>query len=94
MTGVITDLGIELGKLVYWNRRVDATHENFVRANRDKLRIHSTILGCFMVGGFLGALAFKHFSFAATIPFAALLAVLAALPILDDVRLSLSKNRS
>jgi uncharacterized membrane protein YoaK (UPF0700 family) len=93
MTGVITDLGIELGKLVYWNRTVDSSHENFVRANRDKLRIHGTILGCFMGGGLLGALAFQHFSFAATIPFSVLLAVLAAMPILDDLRLALRKIR-
>ena len=47
MTGVVTDLGIELGRLFYWNRMGEARFEHFVRADRDKLAIHATILGLF-----------------------------------------------
>lgn len=85
MTGVITDLGIELGKLVYWNRAVEPADPRFVRASRDKLMIHGTILLCFVSGGLAGALAFKFMSYGATIPIAALLAALALVPVLDDL---------
>ncbi len=86
MTGVITDLGIELGKLLYWNRGQAADDPNFVRANRDKLRLLGAILGCFAGGGLAGALAFKALGYAATVPIALLLAGLAAVPLLDDLR--------
>ncbi len=86
MTGVITDLGIELGKMVYWNRGNAPGGEGYVQANRDKLLIHASVLGCFMAGALAGALAFQHLSYAATLPFALLLAGLAAVPILDDLK--------
>lgn len=86
MTGVITDLGIELGKLVYWNRSTDHASETFVRANRDKLALLGSILACFATGGLIGALAFKALSYAATIPIALLLAALAVVPVFDDLR--------
>jgi uncharacterized membrane protein YoaK (UPF0700 family) len=86
MTGVITDLGIELGRLVYWNRTREANALHFVRANRDKLAIHATIVALFFVGGLVGALAFKRLGFSATVPIAALLMMLAAPPLLLDLR--------
>ena len=36
MTGVITDLGIELGKLLYWNRTPDTPAEPMVRARQPR----------------------------------------------------------
>jgi uncharacterized membrane protein YoaK (UPF0700 family) len=86
MTGVITDLGIELGRLFYWNRAPEANAQHFVKANRDKLAIHATILGLFFVGGIVGALAFKRMGFSATVPLAALLMTLAAPTLLMDLR--------
>ncbi|HJV60636.1 MAG TPA: YoaK family protein, partial [Albitalea sp.] len=73
MTGVVTDLGIELGRLFYWNRTEASNDMHFVRANRDKLQIHATIVGLFFLGGIVGALAFKRVGFSATVPLAALL---------------------
>lgn len=86
MTGVITDLGIELGKLLYWNRHRAGGPQPAVRANRDKLRLLAAILGCFATGGLAGALGFKAWGYAATLPIALLLAVLAAVPVLDDLQ--------
>ncbi len=85
VTGVITDLGIELGRLIYWNRQPVADQALFVRANRDKLHIHATILGLFFAGGLVGALAFKRLGFVATLPIAALLMVMAAPPLARDL---------
>lgn len=86
MTGVITDLGIELGRLAFWNRSMLPGDPRFVRANRDKLRLLASILGCFAGGGLVGALAFKWIGYAATVPIALLLAGLALVPVLDDLR--------
>lgn len=86
MTGIVTDLGIELGRLFYWNRTHEANDRLFVKANRDKLAIHATILGLFFVGGLIGALAFKRVGFSATMPLAALLMTMALPTLLQDLR--------
>ena len=86
ITGVVTDLGIELGRLLYWNRTHAANLEHFVRADRDKLRIHATILLLFLSGALVGALAFKTLGFFSTVPIALLLMAVAAPPLLLDLR--------
>jgi uncharacterized membrane protein YoaK (UPF0700 family) len=85
VTGLSTDIGIELGKMAYYNRRQIPQLE--VHANRDKLKLHSLLIGFFFVGGVSGALGFKHIGFSATVILAVLLATLAAGPIVSDVRL-------
>lgn len=86
MTGLITDLGIELGRLLYWNRTPGANAQHYVRANREKMRVHALILGMFLLGGIVGAAAFKTLGFLAALPFAALLVGMALVPVLDDLR--------
>jgi len=87
VTGMVTDIGIEFGKLFYWNlSRVDSD-KPLVLANRQKLRVLATLVGLFFLGGLAGALGFKHVGFSATLPLATLLIVLAVVPVLDDVRL-------
>jgi len=86
MTGVITDLGIELGKLAYWNGGSTRPDGDFVAADRNKLKLLASMLAAFSAGGLGGALAFKALSYAATIPIALLLAVLALVPVIDDLR--------
>lgn len=89
MTGVVTDLGIELGRLLYWNRSPEANAIHLVRANRDKLFIHATVLGLFFLGGLIGAQGFKRFGFSATIPLACLLLLLAFPALIVDLRRAL-----
>jgi uncharacterized membrane protein YoaK (UPF0700 family) len=74
MTGIVTDLGIELGKLLYWNRDPDLPMQ--VRADRDRLKVLSSLLSCFLAG------------YAFTVPIALLLAVMALVPAMDDLQLS------
>ncbi len=83
VTGLITDLGIELGKALYLNRSDLA---NKVTANRRKLRIHSLLVGSFFAGAVAGAFGFKTYGYVATVPLAVLLMILTSGPILDDVR--------
>lgn len=85
MTGVITDLGIELGRLLYWNRAPEGNSIHFVQANRDRLFIHATILGLFFGGAVVGAFAFKAMGFSATIPIALLLIAMASPSVITDL---------
>ena len=85
MTGVITDLGIELGKGFYWNR----THtpaDSHVRANRIKLKLYSMLLAAFMVGGLVGAAGFKYLGFIWVLPLATLLLLLSLPPLQADLK--------
>ena len=91
MTGVITDLGIELGKLFYWNRTTSPP-ESRVRANRIKLRLYGTLLGMFVLGGLIGALGFKYVGFVWVVPLAIGLLALALPPLFLDWRRTLRKN--
>ena len=85
MTGMVTDIGIELGKLVYWNStRHDPKFT--VHADLDKLRLLGTLVFLFFSGGLVGALGFKNIGFISTAPLAATLMFLAVVPIADDVR--------
>ena len=84
MTGIVTDLGIELGKLMYWNRHPDAT--SCVRADRARLKVLLSLLSGFVVGGITGALGFKWLGYGFTIPMALLLAVMALVPAMDDIQ--------
>lgn len=84
MTGIVTDLGIELGKLLYWNRDPDIALQ--VRADRDRLRVLGGLLACFLMGGITGALGFKLVGYAFSIPIALLLAVMALVPAIDDLQ--------
>jgi uncharacterized membrane protein YoaK (UPF0700 family) len=84
VTGLVTDIGIELGKLLYINPRENGRDP--VLANRQKLRIHTLLVMCFFVGGFAGALGFKYVGFVSTVPLAIGLWLLALRPFLKDVR--------
>ena len=84
LTGVITDLGIELGKLVYWNQ-LPGEQAAPVRADRARMLTLFLLVACFLVGGLLGAWGFKHFGFLATLPLAAVLMFLSAVPVFDDL---------
>ncbi len=98
MTGLLTDMGIELGKLLYVNRArtaegadSNATHSSLVtatpvRANRDKLRIQFTLFSNFLAGGIVGAAGFKWVGYIATLPLAIVLLLLVLRPLIEDLR--------
>ena len=83
MTGIVTDLGIELGKLVYWNGKGD--HPLKVRADRTRIAVLSGLLTAFTTGGIAGAFGFKQAGYGFTVPLALVLAVLALVPTVDDL---------
>lgn len=85
MTGIVTDLGIELSRLFYFNRSRNKRIPP-IKANRDKIKLHGLILGSFFGGGLVGALTFKHVGFKMALFLAAFLIFLAIRPIFHDLR--------
>ena len=83
MTGVVTDLGIEMGKSLYWNRTGTAP-EAQVRANRARLRLFAGLVAMFLVGGIAGAAGFKHAGFVFVVPLALVLLALSLPPLWAD----------
>jgi uncharacterized membrane protein YoaK (UPF0700 family) len=88
MTGIVTDIGIELGKMMYWNADKDVANpaRPRVAANHARLAVLCGLLGSFFGGGVAGALGFKVLGYVATVPLALLLCGLAIVPALDDLR--------
>ena len=80
VTGMVTDIGIELGKLLYWNRSASQLDQAEVSANRNKLKIYGLLVISFFSGGLVGALGFKHLGFIATVPLAIALITLSISP--------------
>lgn len=93
MTGVVTDIGIELGKIFYWNQSEKANKSGYVRANKEKLKAHALMLTMFLVGGILGALSFKGVGYASVIPLSLSLVLIAGLQIYRDIK-RIIKNRT
>lgn len=85
VTGMVTDIGIELGRLVYWNRGTHPETQE-VRADRDNLWLLTSLVALFVTGGVAGAVGFKHVGFLVALPLAAILLVLAVVPVTDDLR--------
>jgi len=84
VTGIVTDIGIELGKWMFRNGTHVAPAQRVV-ANQDRLQLLVALLLCFFVGGLAGALGFKQMGYGATVPLALLLLALASVPIADDL---------
>ncbi|MDP9899520.1 YoaK family protein [Variovorax ginsengisoli] len=87
MTGHVTDLGIELGRLFYRNQRHTPEHVR-VRASRPAIAQHGGLIGMFIVGGLVGAAGFKYVGFVWVVPLAALLLALSLPPFRRDLRRS------
>lgn len=86
LTGLVTDMGIELGKLLYWNAASAPVGHERVQANWDRLRVQASLVAAFFVGGVLGALGFKHLGYVSTVPLALGLAMLSAVQMLPMAR--------
>jgi uncharacterized membrane protein YoaK (UPF0700 family) len=83
VTGMVTDIGIELGRALYLSR--NPSHEP-VRAHRERLGMLVLLVGAFVAGGLLGAVTFPRFGFVSFVPLAMLLATPTVFPILADLR--------
>jgi hypothetical protein len=66
----------------------DGTNQ-LVRADRQKLKLLSSLVGLFLFGGIIGALGFHRVGFISAPPLAGILIALATVPIIDDLRAQL-----
>jgi uncharacterized membrane protein YoaK (UPF0700 family) len=89
ITGIVTDIGIELGKLVYWNV---SESQPKVLANRDRLKVLTLLVVFFFVGGVTGAVGFKRAGYIAAVPLALILMILASVPAVDDITMLLRRS--
>ena len=89
VTGMATDLGIELGKgawrLAALLGRPAPTAHPPVRPDVEKLRTHGELIFLFFASGLLGAVAFQRLGAAAALPLAAIVAAFAAGPLWEDL---------
>ncbi|MGG7518731.1 YoaK family protein [Allorhizobium undicola] len=83
ITGLVTDAGIEFGKLLYWNR-TSPPGRSPVDADREKLKLLCTMIALFFTGGVSGAVVFTQFGTAAALFLAVPLAALTLFPLLED----------
>lgn len=88
LTGVVTDIGIELSRLLYFNWR-EGRGSARILADRRRLALVSLVFFSFLAGALAGAIGFKRFGFKATIPLSGFLCFLALRPVLHEVRVYL-----
>ena len=88
MTGNFTDLGMELGKLIFWQRSRSSvlTPTNQVRHNWNRMRISTGLIGMFVLGSITGAVGFKYIGFFCVVPLAAILLAVSAPPFIHDAK--------
>ena len=84
MTGIVTDLGIEMGKMLYWNRSSTPVGAQ-VRANHTRMRLFASLLAMFTLGGVVGAAGFKYVGFVWVVPLAAIILGLSLPPLWSDL---------
>lgn len=84
VTGMVTDLGMEIGKALYWNRSGTPAGAA-VRANRARLRLFASLVFMFAIGGVVGAAGFKYVGFVWVVPLASILLALSLPPLLADL---------
>ena len=83
VTGMVTDIGIELGKLSYRSRMPGTPP---VRADLSKLGMLAGLVTLFFIGGVLGAVGYLAAGFQILIVPALALLVVAAPPVVTDLR--------
>lgn len=75
ITGMATDIGIELGRLLVGNAQFNKKH----------LDTLTRLVLAFFIGGVVGALGFKQVGYFSTVPLALVLICLAGVPAIDDL---------
>jgi uncharacterized membrane protein YoaK (UPF0700 family) len=82
VTGMVTDLGIALGRIVS-----SAMKDRDVSVKDDvaTLQMLGSLVGLFFIGGVAGAVGFRRVGFLFAVPLALILVLLACVPVLDDV---------
>jgi uncharacterized membrane protein YoaK (UPF0700 family) len=83
ITGMVTDIGIAFGRVVW--ATLTETGET-LEAEISSLRLLTSLIALFFVGGTIGAVGFRRMGFLFTIPLALIVTALAIIPVIDDLR--------
>jgi uncharacterized membrane protein YoaK (UPF0700 family) len=89
LTGMLTDIGIALGAILTNRMRKDRLP---ITTEVASLQLLSSLVVLFFIGGVTGALGFKQVGFFFTLPLAAVLLLLAAMPVVDDLAILAARN--
>jgi uncharacterized membrane protein YoaK (UPF0700 family) len=81
VTGMVTDIGIAVGRIVSGRRGGEVEIEQEL----DTIRLLGSLIALFFVGGVAGAVGFRHVGFLFALPLALMLFLLAGVPVADDV---------
>lgn len=84
ITGIVTDIGIELGKLLYRHTAAPSADAQVI-PNIPRLALLFTLVTFFFIGGVVGALGFRYMGYVATVPLALVLIAMAIVPVVDDL---------
>lgn len=83
ITGIVTDIGIALGRIVF---ATTTGSGDPIEPDLASLRLLASLIALFFIGGVTGTLGFRHVGFFFTVPLAAILVLLGAMPVIDDLR--------
>lgn len=89
MTGIVTDIGIEIGRAAYFNRNKSLPP---VRAEKDKLALLVSLCASFFLGGVCGAYGFRYIGYSFSTAIGIGIAVIAVLPVVDDCKAALRRR--
>ncbi|MFT4090045.1 MAG: YoaK family protein [Asticcacaulis sp.] len=81
MTGVITDIGVEVGRYIFG--KTTGVHTRFRAGN---FWLLTALLTAFLTGGIIGAFSFSRYGFVSVLPFAGVLALVGIGPVAEDFR--------
>ena len=85
VTGIATDLGIDLGKALFRKVGRPTTTAEIPPVTR-RTPMLAMLLVTFLVGGLAGAIGFQTIGYAATVPLAFALIAATIMPVYDDIR--------
>lgn len=91
VTGLVTDAGIEIGKLLYRNTPARPDRAPVI-ADRGKLALLLSLIGLFFSGGIAGALLFSRFGLPVAALFALPLGLFASFPLAADIKRHRARN--
>jgi uncharacterized membrane protein YoaK (UPF0700 family) len=83
VTGLVTDIGISLGRGIYWWQH--PVGDDKKKENQLKLGLYSSLVVLFFAGGILGAVGFKLYGYITCIPLTFMLVLLSIVPVYDDL---------
>jgi uncharacterized membrane protein YoaK (UPF0700 family) len=83
LTGMLTDIGIALGRML--DHALTRNPEP-IASEFGNLRLHTVLVTLFFLGGITGAIGFHRVGFLFTLPLAALLLLLSAIPAIVDLK--------